>query len=158
MPRTRCRRCRRPRNLKIPSVLIKLRRSIPTSTYFLALQNPLTQFAALNAQFLPLAPNLRVTIFQTDGLVLYDNTNGTSATQITANYQAVTAPTVVTNNHMTRLEAQLAETHREGGAVFRASTTVSGSSFLFWACFVKQRDAASGLNLYLVARLALLVP
>lgn len=97
----------------------------------------LTDFTALNAAFLALAGtqtagSIRITLWSSDGTVLYDNYNGRNATEISTNYFVSSTQN---NNHGTRLEGQLAV--RDGsGAVIRGSTTVGGDSFLYWAHYV----------------------
>lgn len=151
-----------PENQAIPQSLIKARHAIRNSWWFLP------DVDALNARFLAFRnANIRVTIWRSDGQVVYDNFNGTTTATIQSNYglnPGVGYPpanqTVVTTNHGTRLEGQLALTHPEGGVDFRASLSVSGGTpqkFLYWACWVNKRLAGDAYKTYRVARLALLL-
>lgn len=75
-----------------------------------------------------------MTIWESDGRVIYDNYNGRIPAELTANYYA---GSLTQNNHGTRLEAQLATVIGDGMAV-RGSDTIVGSKFYYWVRYTNK--------------------
>lgn len=110
---------------QIPSLLVKFRRNIPESDFF--------DDQHFNQHFDTLSQyKVRVTIFESDGKVIYDNYNGKTATDIVNNYYS--SPTTQ-NNHMARLETQVA-IDSNSGCNIRYSSTIQGKQFYYWSKFV----------------------
>jgi len=110
-----------------PRQLVKVRAGIPNAWWF--------QDAQFNEHFAGLrAQGVRVTIWDSDGRVVYDNINGTNDAELRANYFQTP---LLQNNHGGRLEAQLPIVKRNL-TVTRGSSTVVGSRFQFWVRYVCQ--------------------
>jgi hypothetical protein len=138
-----------PKNLHIPPILVTTRKAIPIREWFL---NDLT---ALNLRFIPLAGtqspgDIRITIWTSDGRVIYDNYNGTNTTDLSNNYYT---SGIQQNNHVARLETLLATKHGDGVAQ-RTSSTVAGQNFRYWCQWVYNPIT----NEYRGARIALQIP
>lgn len=114
---------------KVPKILRKQNEKIRDSAYFDDI-NFNTRFDALATQL------IRVTIWESDGKVIYDNFNGRNSVELAANYYA---DPLNNNNHNTRLEAQLA-TELGCGTVIRGSSTLQNNRFYYRAKFVHDKD------------------
>jgi hypothetical protein len=103
--------------------------NIPVSQYF--------DDSHFNLNFDSLVSNrIRVTIWETDGRVVYDNYNGKNPTEIgTYYYQNYNSY----NNHMARLETMKA-VQLSVGCVRRSSHTILGKSFYHIAQFYYLND------------------